>query len=186
MLTSDRLKTKLLPFCDPSAPDFDGLPATREQARGRWAAAFDYYIAVIEEAIPRPPPPPDSHPSIVLGGVKDAFLSTLALNPVAVAKTAALDFAGAWQAAVVAIKPGGTATDNAGGTYVFAAFANAPALHDALAATLETLFASPTTDVETRIGKIADAFHLATTGLQATVSYTDPSGVTKPTQTGVQ
>lgn len=185
-LTSDRLESKLLRFCDASDPNFEGFPTTRKTARAKWAAAFDDYLSVIEEKIPRPPPPPNSHPSIQLGDVEGAFFDTLALTPIGVARSAALDFAGAWRAAIAAIKAGGAATDSAGGSYAFTAFANASTLHDALANTLEGLFTAPSTGVKARIGEIAEAFHTATTGLMATVAYTNPSGATSTIQIGVQ
>jgi hypothetical protein len=186
VLESDRLRDGLLVFCDARDPGFVGFPTTRDQARDRWAAAFDDYLSTIEEQIPRPPPPANTHPSLSLAGVKDAFVASLVLAPIGVAATAALDFAGAWQSGVLAITAGGVATDSAGGTYAFGALTNASALHDGLVATLTPLFSAPTSATRTRIGEIAGAFHTATSGLKASVSYTTPSGATSTVVIGVQ
>lgn len=168
-------------FCDQTyetnGDKFIGFPATRDEARDRWAGAFDDYISTIEEIIPRPPPPTDAHPSISLGSVKSTFYATLQLTPIGVAATAAQDFANAWQAAVNAITAGGTATDNIGGAWVFTSWVGVPALRSALEATLTVLFQTPTTEVVPRLTQIAAAFHTATTGLVANTAYTSSSGV---------
>lgn len=180
MLSSDRLVNNLRAFCDQTyetnGDKFTGFPASRDQARDKWAGAFDDYISTIEEIIPRPPPPSDTHPSISLGSVKSTFSSTLQLTPIGVAATAAQDFADAWQAAINAITAGGTATDSAGGAWVFTAWTGVPALRAALHATLTALFQAPTTDVVQRLTQIAGAFHTATKGLVANATYTTAAG----------
>lgn len=186
-LTSDRLETNLLRFCDANEPNFDGFPTTREQARDKWAAAFDDYISVIQEKIAWPAPIADTHPTLVLAQVKKAFFDTLVLAPGTVAQAAALDFADAWQAGVAAITAGPGAVDSAGDKYsLFTAFTNVSTLHGNLAATLETLFAAPSRDVKARIGDIASAFHTATSGLQASMTQTKPNGATVVVTIGVQ
>jgi hypothetical protein len=186
-LTSDRLKNKLLLFNDASDSNFEGFPTTREKARDKWATAFDDYIAKIEEKIPRPPPPPDSHSSIDLTGVKDSFFQKVTLTPTGVAQTAALDFADAWQAGIGAITAGTTAVDSTGVTYkLFTKFVNVSTLHDGLVTDLAKLFSTPTTDVKTRIGDIASAFHTATKGLQAMVTKQLVNGTTSPFTMDVQ
>jgi hypothetical protein len=186
VLRRDTLRDKLLVFCDASDSQFNGFPTTRDQARDRWASAFDDYLSVVEEQIPRPPPPVDTHPSLALAGVKGAFRDKLQLVPIGVAATAALDLAGAWQAGVLAVTPGGTATDSAGGTYVFVKFVNASTLHDTLTGTLTALFLAPSIDTKQRITDIAGALHTATKGLIASVTYTSPSSATSTITIGLQ
>jgi hypothetical protein len=173
MLQQTRLLGNLQAFCDPDAATFGGFPATREQARHAWAHAFADYASVIEEAIARPPPPPDSHPSLDLSGVEQAFFADLGLDATLSAAEAAADFAGAWQQAILAITatPAG-ATDSSSAIYTFGAFSNATTLHDALRDRLAALFQVPASSAAARLSDIATAFHDATGGLSAAVTIT--------------
>jgi hypothetical protein len=186
-LSSDTLKNKLLLFCDASDANFEGFPTTRKQARDKWATAFDNYLSTIDEKLAWPPPLAGTHPTLVLAKVKSSFFDTLALAPLAVAQPTAVDFADAWQAAIGAIKPGAGGVDSTGMKYsLFTAFTNLTTQYTDLVKALAKLFSVPSTNVKTRIGDIAGAFHTATSGLTAAMTQTAPNGATVPASIGVQ
>ena len=180
MLQQSRLLGNLRRFHDVEYGSFEGFPATRDAAREAWAKAFADYISVIEEGFTRPPPPPDAHPTLDLAGVQGAFFADLGLVN-ATAEDAAIDFAGAWQQAVAAIKPIPLgAPDATTSVYVFTAFGNAASLQGTLKDQLKALFLAPSAMSQARLGEIATAFHTATTGLIGTFSVTTgPNTTTK-------
>lgn len=180
MLKRDRLLGKLREFNDPDYAGFRGFPPSKPAARHEWAAAFDDYISVAEEAILRPPGTDDTHPSLVMTGVKSAFEGDLDLGDSISAATAATDFAGAWKKAIEAITPGPPITDTATATYLFLSFTNTTTKHGTLESTLKALFEAPSTATVPRLTAIADAFHAATDGLE--YSATKTVGTTTSTE----
>jgi hypothetical protein len=174
------LRDRLRSFCDPDATPF-AFPTSRDDARAKWAAAFATYISTIEEALTRPPPPPDQHPSLNLAAVATQFRSTLQLDrdvnttPEATAN----DFASAWAAAVgpvgITPTPAGV-TDASMRLYLFSMFTNVATqrtrLYDALVAIFRTTAPSSSETTVARLGRIATAFHDATRGLRAQMPWT--------------
>lgn len=180
MLQQPVLRDRLRSFCDPDATPF-AHPTSRDDARAKWAAAFATYISTIEEALTRPPPPPDAHPSLNLAAAETQFRTTLQLDrdvnttPEATAN----DFANAWAAAVgpagITPTPAGV-TDSSTRLYLFAMFTNVAALRASLYTALVAIFrtTAPSSSETTiaRLDRIATAFHDATRGLLAQMPWT--------------
>lgn len=196
MLDRTVLRDRLSEFCDPDHTPF-AHPTSRDDARAKWAAAFATYVSTIEEALTRPPPPPDTHPSLNLAAVEATFRTTLQLDrdvngtPEATAD----DFAGAWAAAVGSsgITPAAGALDGSGRTYVFTSFTNIGALRTQLWSALVAIFRTPAprTDAPaettaTRIDRLATAFHDATRALRASMAWTHPSPASGTSVVGVR
>jgi hypothetical protein len=181
VLIQDRLLGNLRQFCDPAYGAFRGFPATRLIARQEWAHAFADYAGVIEEVVPRPPPPADTHPGLGTTGIEAAFFADLGLEWQSAADAAA-DFAGAWRRGILAVTPG-PVTDSAASVWMVSGFTNVAAQHDTLRAALEALFAAPSSSTVPRLTEIAHAFHQATRGLIAAVVVVSSSSVTLPITT---
>lgn len=182
MLSATRLRDKLREFCDPDFSSFRGFPPSKLAARQEWAAAFfDYFDQVQEQIVPTVP----SHPSLSTGAVQSAFFADLGLDPTTSADVAATDFAGAWRQSVLAVTPAGSAVDGATNTYVYLSWTNAATLYTPLHTTLKNLFSAPSTNALARLTEIADAFHTASSGLMASVTITNSSGVSSPGTMGV-
>jgi hypothetical protein len=182
MLDPSRLLSSLREFCDVQDASFGGFPTTRDQARRKWAAAFFDYFDRVQEAIA---PPVPGHPSLGTSSVEDAFLADLGLELSISAATAAADFAGAWRQGVLAVTAGGTVVDGAANGYAFLGFTNVTVLHDALATTLTALFESPVAVALPRLTEVAQAFHVASSGLIASVTITSSAGASSPGTMGV-
>jgi hypothetical protein len=180
MLQHARLLGNLREFCDAGYTAFHGYPSSRTSARRAWAHAFADYFERVEEAIARPPPPPDSHPSLVLTEVEGSFFADLGLDESISAPASAADFAGAWRAAVEAVTPGPGATDSTLSSYVFVQFSNVVTLRATLETRLLALFSAPSGSLATRLSEIAQAFHDASTALRAGVTITPSSGTPAP------
>jgi hypothetical protein len=132
---------------------------------------------VDEEVTPVVP----GHTSMNVGNVESAFRAELGLDASISAAETAADFAGAWKAGVEAVTAGGTLTDGTGATYVFGSFNNVTAQHATLLASLEDIFSAPSGgDIVAQLTKIATAFHIATDGLIAAVTYTPSGGSPAP------
>jgi hypothetical protein len=181
MLDPARLVGKLREFCDPAYAGFRGYPTTRDQARTEWAAAFADYFAQVQEAIV---PPVSGHPTLATASVQQAFHDDLGLDTSISAEAAATDFAGAWRQGVQAVTPGSAVTDGTSVSYVYIAWSNTAALYTPLHDTLEQLFETPSGATVPRLTEIAQAFHVASSGLVATATLTS-SGVASPGTFGV-
>jgi len=182
MLDHARLLGNLREFHDPDHGSFRGFPTTRTQARQEWAAAFADYFDQVQEAIV---PPVPGHPALGTSGVEGAFFADLGLETSISAANAATDFAGAWRQGVLAVIAAGSAVDGATNAYVFLKWKDVTALHDALLGTLQALFEAPSAASLPRLTEIAQAFHTASSGLIASVTITNSSGVSSPGQMGV-
>jgi hypothetical protein len=173
VLQHPRLLSNLQRFCDPTESRFRGFPSTRVDARRKWAQAFSDYLGTIEEAIPRPPPPPDSHDSLDLSDVEPAFFAALKLAETMATDIPAEDFAGAWQQSILSITATVSGVTSAGTIYRFLAFTNITSLRGTLQAQLLALFRSPPSALSLpRLSAIATAFHDATRGLIASMTLT--------------
>lgn len=182
MLDAARLVTKLRGFCDPDFASFRGFPTTRDQARQEWAAAFADYFNQVQEDIS---PPVSGHPALGTGSVESSFFGDLGLDPSVSAEDTATDFAGAWQQGVLAVTPGTPAVDSSGNSYTFLSWNNVSTLKSTLFNTLKALFESPSAASVARLTEIADAFHTASSGLEAAVTIANSSGATSPGTMGV-
>lgn len=177
MLDHARLLGNLREFSDPDHASFRGFPATQIQARQEWAAAFADYFDQVQEAIV---PPVPGHPALGTSNVETAFFADLGLDLSISAATAAADFAGAWRVGVQAVTPAGSVVDSASNTYVFISWTNLTVLHGTLLATLQALFEAPSPAAVPRLTELAQAFHTASSGLVASVTITNSSGVSSP------
>ena len=166
VLKASDLRDALRAFCDSTYGSFSGFPTTIAAARQAWGDAFGSYMAnAVEKLVP-----PGVGTSMTLTGVSGAFRANLSLAPGIVAAAAAADLAGAWAAGVGAVTAGPGYTDATGSIYTFGSFTNTSTQQDALKTALVPLFTIPGFSATDDLGKIADAMHAATTGLQAAVT----------------
>ena len=172
MLDASLLADKLREFQASGAPGFRGFPTTNEQARHEWAQAFSTYFEQIQEDVS---PPVPSHPTLVTTGVESGFFASLGLESSISAASAADDFASAWANAVLAVTPGSTGPEGPN-TYTFLSFTNVSTLRAGLLSDLLALFTAPSASATDRLAEIADAFHTATSGLEASATLTTASG----------
>jgi hypothetical protein len=170
VLDRDVLLTELQRFADPSADVFAGWPIDRVDARRKWAHAYAVYVDDAEDVEPVLTP----HPvTIDFTGVEPAFFETLTLVNATV-EEAALDFARAWRAAIVALAFGATAAESPGDP-VFSFELMEPLLEvaprfAALEAQLVVVFRRHRGSRRADLEEIADAFHAATVDLRSTAT----------------
>ncbi len=166
MLSATKLFTELQAFHDSQAPAFLGFPTSREQARDRWASAFDVYASDLTCLDPLLTPGTGASTM----GVRAAFRGPLTLHQSIGAPAKAAEFAAAWQAAMLSIVLLGVPS-----TYGVAPVASIlwfpppdlVARHAALLAALTALFESPAISITARLNSIAGAFHTATVAMSA-------------------
>jgi hypothetical protein len=165
VLSAGVLLEELQRFGDPGAAVFDSWPASKVDARRKWAHAFFVYARDMVDTAPVLTPTGET---LVFADVEDAFFDSITLD-FALVPAAATDFADAWRAAIVALGTGAPATSG-GDSFTFQEMdpgdvgARYDALHADLVAALTTPLASRRADLE----EIANAFHRATLGLKST------------------
>tara|TARA_R110002096_G_scaffold433887_1_gene653680 strand:+ start:21968 stop:22513 length:546 start_codon:yes stop_codon:yes gene_type:complete len=174
MLNATKLSAELHAFHDSRSPTFVGFPTTRDQARDRWASAFDTYVGDLVCLDPLLTPGNGAN----LLGVKAAFRAPLSLAQSIGAPAKAAEFAAAWQAAMLSILLLGSPA--AYGVAPVASILWFPppdliARHAALVAELTRLFETPAVTIGLRLDNIANAFHTATVAMSAQASL--PAGV---------
>jgi len=163
------LLVELQRFADPSAPVFSGWPLGRIDARRRWAHAFDVYVRDMVDRLPVLSP---TAVTLDFSAVEAAFFADLGLDSATV-EAAAIDFAGAWRAAILALLPGATAAHPTTSTpFEFAAMdpADVATRHEALRAELVRVFRRGRALRRDDLDEIAQAFHAATDGLRSTAT----------------
>lgn len=176
VLVATDLRDWLREFADRQYANFRGFPPTRDDARHEWAKAFARYFATGDEADAGTALTPRWSEALH-DAVRDAFYADLdLLGPTA--HHAAVDFAGAWRAGVDVLAQAPTLTATlSGAMYTFDSYSDLSQRHASLLATLEALFEIPSPDGLTRLGDIANAFHVATTSVTVTATRA-PGGAT--------
>lgn len=166
MLSAETLLEELRRFGDPTAPVFEGWPASRADARRRWACAFAAYLGDMVDTSPALTP---SGVTLVFTGVEEAFFGSITLADAAI-PAAATDFADAWRAGIAALLPGASATNPGGETFTFEDMdpADVDARHATLHADLVAAFTSPQVSRRADLAEIAGALHRATAGIAST------------------
>jgi hypothetical protein len=178
MLDANDLRDRLRGFADPSFDHFAGFPTTNPAAREAWGNAFSGYFAQVAERFSNPG---NGH-SMDRSQVGATFCGTLRLASSMSAVTAAIDFANAWSAGIGSITAGTGADDTAtSSTWTFLEWNNVGDLHDELRDALAALFRSPASTAETCLENIANAFHHATTRLEAKATVVTTSGTIEDT-----
>lgn len=147
---SDELST----FSDPLALGFSGFPTDRDDARAKWADAFE---AMLDHIVPAATLQP-TYAAVA----RTAFFDTLELANGISAKNAATDLADAWSAAILTFAPG--ASLPAFGSWTPGVVA---LQHAALETALKALFATPGFVAAQQLAAVAAALHLATVTLTA-------------------
>jgi hypothetical protein len=182
-LSSDTLKSELQKVLDPAASSF-ARPASVDEAREKWAAAFHTYVSAM--VVVAPPTVAPANSSATFGGVKEAFKGQLTFATGLVPATPAAEIASAWAAGINAITLVPGATYAAPASVVISSitpFAGVADNQSALQTALQALFAAPSADGASRAGKIADAIHTSTTATVVTTcafATVPPGGGTGP------